>query len=251
MPLPKLTKKQHIHLPTPLGLMLITLIFLTTTIFILKNLANYLAEQQPLNKGILVVEGWLSEQALLTAVEQYQSNPYQQLITTGGLIKGRQNTAYKTYAESAATFLQNNGINKNNITALVTPESAQNRTFLSAVIVRDWLINKKHRTTEIDVFSGAVHARRTRDLYQMAFPDQYKIGIIAAKPREYTLKQWWQSSAGAKTVITEFVGLIWVKCCFYQGEYQSHQERWGGSGCLRMLDHPVALNIFQICIRTL
>jgi len=227
MPLPKLIKKQHIHLPTPLGLILITLVFLITSIFILKNLANYLAEQQPINQGILVVEGWLNNEALLSAVTQYQTNPYQQLITTGGLIKGRQNTVYKTYAESAAAFLQNNGINKDKITALATPESAQNRTFLSAVIVRDWLIDKKQSTTEIDVFSGAVHARRTRVLYEMAFSDRYEIGIIAAKPSEYTLQQWWQTSVGAKAVITEFVGLIWVKCCFYPGEYQTHQEKWG------------------------
>jgi len=61
----------------------------------------------------------------------------------------------------------------------------------------------------------------------MAFGDQYNIGINAAKTIEYTLDNWWKSSTGAKAVITETIGLIWVKCCFYLGEYQSHQEKWG------------------------
>lgn len=197
-------------------------------IFIINNLASYLAQQRPLHKGILVVEGWVSKQTLLQAIHTYKANPYQQIITTGGLIKGRRLIEYKSYADSAAAFLKKNGINQSDITSLPTPDSAQNRTFLSAVIVRDWLIKQKNKTQVIDVISEGVHARRTLTLYQMAFANKRDIGIMAGKSEEYLLESWWQTSTGIKTVISEVVGLTWVACCFDPGEYQSHEEKWGG-----------------------
>jgi len=120
-----------------------------------------------------------------------------------------------------------NGIKQPEITSLPTPDSAQNRTFLSAVIVRDWLIKKKNNTQTIDVVSEGVHARRTLTLYQMAFANKRGIGIMAGKAEQYLLESWWQTSAGIKTVISEVVGLVWSVCCFYPGEYQSHEEKWG------------------------
>jgi len=223
----KFFKKQQIWLPTIPGLILIGVSCLALTIFVINNLANYLALQQPVNKGILVVEGWVSEQTLLQAIHAYKTNPYQQIITTGGLIKRRQQREYKSYADSAAAFLLKNGINKSEVTSLPTPDSAQNRTFLSAVIVRDWLIKQKNKTQYINVVSEGVHARRTLILYQMAFANKLNIGIMAGEPEEYSLDSWWGASAGVKTVISELIGLAWSMCCFYPGEYQSHQEKWG------------------------
>lgn len=224
---PKLIKKQQIWLPTPLGLIMISLIFASTALLILKNLAHYLAQQQSIKAPILIVEGWISEQALNEVIQHHKKTGYQIIITTGGIIKSRNTTKYKTYAESAAAYLRNNGLRQENIKPLSTPESAQNRTFLSAVIVRDWLQQKNIKTKQINLYSQAVHARRSKVLYEMAFGDQYQIGINAAGTEEYKLDHWWQSSSGAKAVITEIIGLSWVKCCFYPGPYQSHQEKWG------------------------
>jgi len=69
-----------------------------------------------------------------------------------------------------------NGIKQPDITSLPTPDSAQNRTFLSAVIVRDWLIKQKNTIQYIDVVSEGVHARRTLTLYKMAFANKRDIG---------------------------------------------------------------------------
>jgi len=199
------------------------------TIFILNNLASYLAQQQPISKGILVVEGWVSEQTLLQAIQSYKTNPYQKIITTGGLIKGRRLSEYKSYADSAAAFLLKNGIKQTEITSLPTPDSAQNRTFLSAVIVRNWLIRQKDENQAVDVMSEGVHARRTLALYQMAFANKREIGIMAGKAEGYLLESWWETSAGAKAVLSEVVGLVWSVCCFNSGGYQSHEEKWGSN----------------------
>ena len=57
------------------------------------------------------------------------------VVVTGGYEKksyqpkGRRQSEYKSYADSAAAFLKKNGINQSDITSLPTPDSAQNRTF--------------------------------------------------------------------------------------------------------------------------
>jgi len=214
MPPIKLIKKQHIWLPTLLGLIIITLILLSSSVFILKNLAYYLAQQQSIKSPILIVEGWISELALNEVIKHYKTEDYKIIITTGGMIKKRNRKTYKTYAELAAAYLRNNGLSNANIKILPTPGAVQHRTYLSAVTVRNWL-QQHGKAKQINLYSQGVHARRTKALYEMVFGDQYKIGINAAKTTEYKLDSWWKSSIGAKSVITEIMGLIWMKCCFY------------------------------------
>jgi len=111
MPKLKLIKKQHIWLPTSLGLTIITLILLSSSVFILKNLAHYLAQQQSIKAPILIVEGWISEHALQESIKHYKTADYEIIITTGGLIKTRNSTKHKTYADLAAAYLSKNSLN--------------------------------------------------------------------------------------------------------------------------------------------
>jgi hypothetical protein len=117
------------------------------------------------------------------------------------------------------------GLPAEKLIIIPAPESAQERTYLSAVLVRDWLTLKGESLDELNVHTSHVHARRTRYLYQQAFKD-VKIGIYSAAPQSFQLKQWWKTSEGAKSVITELIGNAWVVCCFYPGEPGSHYERW-------------------------
>ena len=134
---------------------------------------------------------------------------------------------HATYAEQASAFLVKHGINTDQLITIPTPASAQDRTYLSAVIVRDWFSENKPGQITIDLYSGDVHARRSYKLYKMAFADTAHIGIIAAEPNNFSLQYWWRTSAGAKSVLAETAGLIWINCCFSPGAYGSHQEKWG------------------------
>ena len=64
-------------------------------------------------------------------------------------------------------------------------ESAQDRTFLSAVVVRDWLRRQGGTIDAVDLFSGGVHARRSRLVYRIAFGPEVDVGVFAAPPRRY------------------------------------------------------------------
>lgn len=203
------------------------LFFIAITLFCFKNIALYLALNKPNNGRYLVVEGWQSEQSLLQALNTFREGAYQYLITTGGPDTRTINPRFKSYAEESAAFLSSQGIGSKKLVIVSAPASAQNRTFLSAVMVRNWFTLQNIRPVSIDVFTEGVHARRTRILYQKAFGSMAEIGIYASMSENYDLSSWWESSAGAKAVITEVTGMVWVTCCFDSGKQGSHQEKWG------------------------
>lgn len=203
------------------------LFFITITLFCFKNIALYLALNKPNNGQYLVVEGWQSEQSLLQALNTFREGSYQYLITTGGPDTRTVDPRYKSFAEKSAAFLLSQGIDSKKLVIVSAPASAQNRTFLSAVMVRDWFALQNILPVSIDVFTEGVHAKRTRILYRKAFGSMAEIGIYASAPENYGLRSWWETSSGAKSVITEVVGMLWVTCCFTPGVQGSHQEKWG------------------------
>ena len=208
-----------------LAAVLLATIFLT--LIGLKNIAFYLAVNKPNQGDYLIVEGWQAEHSLKQALEVFQQGSYQYLITTGGPDARHINPKYKTYAEQSAHFLLSQGLDDAKLMVIPAPASAQNRTFLSAVMVRNRLLSQTDSALAIDIYTQGVHARRTYTLYKMAFREGDKMGIYASHPESYDLKTWWKTSEGAKSVVTEVVGMIWVKCCFNPGEQGSHQEKWG------------------------
>jgi hypothetical protein len=208
------------------------LLFLMSSLLVLlcvKNLAFYLATTAPKKGDYLVVEGWVNNASLEQALKVFRknSNKYQYIIVTGGP-DSRDNSEYsKTYAELSAKYLLSKGVSKHKIIIVSTPASAQARTFLSAVMVRDWFLEEMISDPVIDVFTESVHARRTLFLYNLAFRQSSVIGVYASKPSSFSLSTWWESSDGVKSVVTELLGLIWATCIFEPGEYRSHQEKWG------------------------
>ena len=227
MTMPSLFKRRQVFMPTLFGFVIIVLVIATLSLAILKNMALFLAHTAPVDGQYLVVEGWIGEPALLEALTIYKTGKYQFLITTGGPDNRHIDALHKTFAEQSAAFIRNQGFDDTKLIVIATPASAQDRTFLSAVMVRDWLAKKSKTTPVLDVFSGAVHARRTHKLYKMAFGDDTKIGIIAAQANGFDLQYWWRTSEGAKSVLTELIGLFWVTCCFEPGQHGTHQEKWG------------------------
>ena len=205
------------------------LLLMATTIILLgfKNSAIYLALNKPNQGDYLVVEGWQDEQSLKQALAVFHDNTYRYLITTGGPDIRHINPEHKTYAEQSAYFLLTQGLDATKLMVIPAPASAQDRTFLSAVMVRNALLGQSKSPIYMDIYTQDVHGRRTYTLYKMAFRDTDTIGIYSSDPTNYDLNRWWQTSEGAKSVFTEIVGLFWVKCCFNPGKKGSHLEKWG------------------------
>jgi hypothetical protein len=177
---------------------------------------------------ILVVEGWLGEKELDQAIAVMRGGQYERVVTTGGPVAGwRKPRAGFSYAELAASYLEKHGPDGAEVTAVPAPASAQDRTFLSAVKVREWAASQGLALEAIDVFSSGAHGRRSRMLYRVAFGPGINVGVLSARPSRYDERHWWRTGVGTRSVLQETVGVIWTACCFRPPPPGSHQELWG------------------------
>lgn len=218
--------RKHVWLPTWQFLIFILLIIVVTGYFLLINVAGYLAMQSPVKSDYLVIEGWLDKKSLSFALKEYHLTGYEFIITTGG--PDKTSAKPMSHAQISAQTLIDSGIPPHKIIIAEAPESAQNRTFLSAVMVREKLKQLSIPFRNFNVYSRGVHARRSHYLYQSALREHnIQIGIISSDPVSYELSSWWRTSEGAKTVLTELIAWIWTKMLFTPPEVGSHQELWG------------------------
>ena len=203
MKLLTLFRRRYIFVPTISGMLVILGVLGIVLYLFFQNVATFLAVHEPEGSDYLVVEGWLYKAELDQAFTTFSMDNYQYVIVTGSPTDDEFDKSGLTYAERAARYLQSLGLPDEKIITVSSPYSAKDRTFLSAVMVREWLNSESIEPLSIDVFSSGVHARRSRALYQLAFGNEVRIGIFASTPRLYDLSRWWQSSEGANKVIKE------------------------------------------------
>lgn len=229
--MPMLLRRREVWLPTLWGWLWLLAIVAALLAALVFGIGGYLSRVDPARgrdgqgARTLVVEGWLDEDDLAQAVAAVRRARYERVLTTGGPIESWNDArVWKTYAERAAGFLRAQGVAA---TAVPAPASAQDRTFLSAVKVREWAGRGGVTIDALDLYSAGAHARRSRALYRMAFGPGVEIGVLAAAPHGYDPRHWWTTSAGAKTVVIEGLSLIWTTCCFWPPPPDTHEERWG------------------------
>tara|TARA_Y100000588_G_scaffold165341_1_gene179364 strand:+ start:315 stop:968 length:654 start_codon:yes stop_codon:yes gene_type:complete len=175
----------------------------------------FLALSSPVRGSIMVVEGWLPDYALKVAVADFRMGDYELLITTGGpLGKGAYLAEYQNYADLMAATLTAKGFNKSKIVSIPAPTVRKDRTYATAVKVRQWLSKNKPSVSAIDVYSLGPHARRTRLLFDAAMGRDIRVGIISVASKDYEADGWWRSSDGVRTVLSETIAYIYAKFFF-------------------------------------
>ena len=93
---------------------------------------------------------------------------------------------------------------------------ARDRTYGSAVALRQWFAKHDVRVRSINVMTEDVHARRTRLLFQKAFRGKIRVGIIAAPDPDYDANHWWRSSEGFRRVVGETIAYLYARALFYR-----------------------------------
>ena len=217
-----LFRRRQVWLPTVWGGLLILAVVAALVALLGFNAYDLLAPHQPARgpagagARTLVVEGWMDGEELQQAVAVVRAGRYERVLTTGGAIDPWSDPlGWRTHARRAAAFLRDHGVTGVPVIAVETPVTSQDRTYLSAVQVRDWAQRSGVVLEAIDLFSVGVHMRRSRLLYRKALGDAVEVGAIAARPREYDPQRWWASSAGTKATMGETLSLIWTTCCFW------------------------------------
>jgi uncharacterized SAM-binding protein YcdF (DUF218 family) len=221
-------RPRQIWMPTFFGWIFLLAIALVIALFVVRNIYAFLAQNEPVGARILVIEGWLAPEELDQAVQAFKKGGYERVVTTGGPISGwPELSLHSNYARVAADYLAQHGVPRDVIISVPTPASAQERTFLSAVVLRDSAQQLGITLDAIDLFSSGAHSRRSRLLFQMAFGQEVRIGVLAGRPDDYDPEAWWRSSSGVESMVFQSIGLLWVKCCFWPGPPGSQQELWG------------------------
>lgn len=222
-----LFRQRKIWLPTFFGWVLILLLGVIVSFLFVRHIYSFLAQNEPVGAGILVVEGWLAPEELDQAIMAFKKGGYKRVVTTGGTVIGwSELTMQSNYAKRAAEYLAQHGVPHNEIYIVPAPASAQDRTFLSGVILRKSAGQLGIKLDAIDLFSSGAHSRRSRLMFQLALGPKVPVGILAARPVDYNPDVWWKSSSGAESIIFQSIGLLWVKLFFWPGPPGSQQELW-------------------------
>jgi len=236
--LPALIRRRSIWLPTAWGWLLASLVaaalLLLAFSLALPRVHDFLAPDAPLGAEIAVVEGWMGPDELRAVVPILREAGHRRIVTTGGRIPDwADRLGAASYAELARQYLVEQGLAADDVVAIAAPDSAQDRTYLSAVYVRMWAAAQPSPPRTIDVVSAGAHARRSWRMYALAFGDAAQIGIRSVESTDYPAEAWWKTSAGARVVLSEGIGWLWSVLFFHPPSQGGTEELWGDPEAIR------------------
>ena len=199
------------------GRLILAFALLLVGALFLKSVYPFLATTHRVGADVLVVEGWVHEYAIRAAVEEFRSNSYQRVFTTGGPAggKGGYINDYNTEASVGAELLKNAGVPGQSLQMVPSRVMDRDRTYGSAVALRNWFREHNMLVGAMNVVTEDVHARRTRLLFEKAFGQDVAVGVIAIANPDYDSRHWWRYSQGVKDVLAETVSYLYARLLFY------------------------------------
>ena len=118
------------------------------------NIHPFLAVTHRTNADVLVVEGWIQRYAMQKAVEEFKSGRYRRIFTTGGPENGSGGYVndYQTSASVGAEILTKKfGIPADVVQMVPSHVIGRDRTYSSAIALRDWFHQHNVRVQSINV----------------------------------------------------------------------------------------------------
>jgi hypothetical protein len=194
---------------------------LVTAYFAFLTIYPFLAVTHRVNTNVLVVEGWIAPYAIRASVEEFKTGSYQRVFTTGGPVEGGggytndYNTSASVGAEGLKKFGRKFGIPEDVIQMAPSHVNSRERTYSSAIALRDWFRDHNLAIHSFNVLTESCHARRTQFLYQEALGKKVTVGIIAVANPDYDPKDWWRYSDGFREVMGESIAYIYARFLFY------------------------------------
>jgi hypothetical protein len=205
--------------PTWRGWLLLLFAGLVLAIGAVRTIHSFLAVTDPVAGGALVVEGWIPDYALEQAIAEFRRNHYTKLYVVGVPVEhGAPLSDYKSYADLAAATLVKLGLDRDSVQAVPTPGVRQDRTYTSALVLKQWMQEHNALPAELNLISMGPHARRSRLLFAKAFGPEVRVGIISLEEHDYDPAHWWTSSQGFRTVVDELIAYSYARLLFRPGK---------------------------------
>lgn len=181
------------------------------------SLYPFLAVTHRVDANLLVVEGWIHEYAVHVGAEEFKAGSYRRVFTTGGPTQGTG--AYISDAFTAASVgasrLRKAGVAAEFVQMVPSHVNDRDRTYSSAIALREWFHKNGVSVTAINIVTEDFHARRTRLLFEKAFGDGVKIGIIAVINPDYDPAHWWRYSEGVRDALSEAIAYLYARFLFF------------------------------------
>lgn len=193
--------------------LLVGLAFLGAGLFAFFGIYPFLAVDAQVRSGVLVVEGWVPEYAITNFVARHPE--YSQIITIGGpttMARGSRDVS-DTYASVCHYYLARSGVAPSRLAMVPCFVNRRDRTYSSAVALREWSQTNGVPLHAFDVATMAVHARRSRLLTEKAFPHA-RVGVVPLLDENYDPKIWWRYSEGVKEILSEAAAYFYARFLF-------------------------------------
>ena len=135
-------------------------------------------------------------------------------VTGGPIDRGAPLAEYKTYAALGAAVAGFFGVPTNRVHAVPSPGVQRDRTYASALALRDWLKLHGGVPPALNLVTVGPHSRRSRLLFEKAFDGDCEIGVIAVEDEDYDPQRWWAYSRGVRAVMSETITYLYARCLF-------------------------------------
>ena len=183
---------------------------------LMRGIYPFLATTQPVYQGPLVIEGWIQTHYLEHVSEADILAHYNTvIIVTEAYTNGNRWDSGRYKAEYIATGLKDRGFPAERLHVVFYEPLKRDRTYQSAIAVMKWLKENSMPPSSVDVLTVGSHARRSRLLFQKAFGNEVRVGVIALHDNEYDPKHWWRSSEGVREVPFESIAYLYAKFLFH------------------------------------
>jgi uncharacterized SAM-binding protein YcdF (DUF218 family) len=209
-----------------LGRLILAIATAALAAWVLFEVYPFLAITNAVSSDTLVVEGWVHEYALRVAAKEFKTNRYKRVFTTGGPVEGLGGYVndYQTAASVGAEGLVKAGIAADAVQMVPSHIIGRDRTYSSAVALRNWLHDNDVSVNSFNVLTENTHARRTRLLFEEVFGDKVRVGVISIPNLDYDQRHWWRYSQGVKDVLTEGVAYLYAKFLFWPSAAESQSD---------------------------
>lgn len=204
-----LLRPRTIWCPTLVGWALIISVLAAPVVYWCLRGESLLSLSRREAADVLVVEGWVGDEAYEAAAAEFKSGHYRWVITTGGPNGENWQQKRWTYAEIGYDRLAAYGVAKSKILKAPAPEVESQRTYTSALAAKQALATAGLNVASLNLFTFGSHARRSQLVYAKVFEPAIKVGIISWLPEGARTKPWWKSTVRAKDLLTESFGYFY------------------------------------------
>ena len=201
---------------TWLGNILKLIIFAILFIVFSKTIHPFLAENNPVDSKIMVLEGFVPDYVVEQAKEIFIKGNYELMLITGKKrMKGAHLDIYENDGEYSAATLEKLGFDMTKVLVIPIKYSVtKDRTYESGKAVKEYL-DQLHDVNSFNLVSIGCHARRSRYLFEKSFDENINIGVIAINNQGYIPGKWWQTSIGFRQVMQETIAWTYARFFFF------------------------------------